>query len=521
MSMWGTLPRVFDRVCAYHADQVAIVDGERRITYREMGAWANRVAAGLAALGVEQGERVGLLMPNTLEFIPTQYGIWKRGTALVQMPSRAGAEDLRFFLTESRASTVVYHAQFDETVAKIRPQLPDLRRAIRLGDGPSSDVIDYADAFDTQPAQTPPEVHIDEDDIAYVAFTSGSTGVPKGLLQSHRSWSHYSITAGLEVADTRPGEVFAHVAPLTHFTQTFVMPTFVRGGTNVVMPGLDIEALMAVIEREKVTATAVVPTILYLLLDHPHRAEADLSSLRTMVYAGSPMAPERLRQGLAVFGQIFAQTYAGSEPGYTTCLRKEDHRVDSDEWIERLASAGRPMLHVDVSIQDDEDNILPLGEIGEICARQEGQMVGYVDQARDPEAIRDGWVHSGDIGYVDDAGYVYLVDRKKDMIVTGGFNVFPRQIEDVLLRHPAVGQCAVIGVPHEKWGEAVTAFVVTKPGASVAADTLIALVKRHKGGVWAPKTVQFVAELPVNAAGKVDKKSLRAPYWAGRKRQVG
>lgn len=134
MSMWGTLPRVFDRVCAYHADQVAIVDGERRITYREMGAWANRVAAGLAALGVEQGERVGLLMPNTLEFIPTQYGIWKRGTALVQMPSRAGAEDLRFFLTESRASTVVYHAQFDETVAKIRPQLPDLRRAIRLGD---------------------------------------------------------------------------------------------------------------------------------------------------------------------------------------------------------------------------------------------------------------------------------------------------------------------------------------------------------------------------------------------------
>ncbi|MPZ83631.1 MAG: AMP-binding protein [Actinophytocola sp.] len=518
--MWGTLPRVFDRACTYHADRTAVVDGDRRISYREMGAWANRVANGLVSLGVEQGDRVGLLMPNSLEFIPTQYGIWKTGAALVQMPTRAGAEDLRFFLAESGASTVVYHARFDEAVAKIRGELPALRRLIRLGGGPAADVVDYDDAFGGRPA-TAPAVDIDEDGIAYVAFTSGTTGVPKGLLQSHRSWSHYAVTAGLEIGDTRAGEVFAHVAPLTHFTQTFVLPTFVRGGTNVMMPGLDIEALLEVVGREKVTATAIVPTILYLLLDHPRRTEFDLSSLRTMIYAGSPMAPERLRQGLEVFGQIFVQSYAGSEPGYTTCLRKEEHRVDTDEWVDRLASAGRPMLHVDVSIQDDEDNVLPTGEIGEICARQEGQMISYVDESRNAEAMRDGWVHSGDIGYFDDAGYVYIVDRKKDMIVTGGFNVFPRQVEDVLLEHPAVAQCAVIGVPHEKWGEAVTAFVVTKADMTATPDELVALVKERKGSVWAPKTVELVTGLPVNAAGKVDKKTLRAPYWAGRKRQVG
>src|SRR5690606_6435186 len=330
------------------------------------------------------------------------------------------------------------------------------KHLVRLGspEGDSAvEAADYDDVFSNQPTDDFSAM-ITPDDIAYVAFTSGTTGVPKGIIQSHRSWSHYVITAGVEIGDTRPGEVFAHVAPLTHFTQIFLVPTFMRGGTNVVLPGFDIEKFLTTIQQEKVTATAVVPTILYTLLDYPRLDDYDLSSLRTVVYAGSPMAPERLQQALEVFGPIFVQTYAGSEPGFTTCLRKEEHRVDSDEWIKRLSSAGRPMFHVDVSIQDEHDNILPPGEIGEICARQEGQMVSYLDPEKNAEAMRGGWVHSGDIGYVDEDGYVYIVDRKKDMIVTGGMNVFPRQIEDILQEHPAVAQCAVIGVPHEQWGEA-------------------------------------------------------------------
>ena len=220
-------------------------------------------------------------------------------------------------------------------------------------------------------------------------------------------------------------------------------------------------------------------------------------------------------------GPIFVQTYAGTEPGYISCLRKQDHRVDTDTDVSRLASAGRPIPYVRVSIQDENDEPLPVGAVGEICSKQLGQMLSYVDTARNAEALRDGWVHTGDIGYLDEHGFLYIVDRKRDMVVSGGFNVFPRQVEDVLLGHPAVAQAAVIGVPHPKWGEAVHAVVVLRAGAEASEQDLIAMVKKELGSVAAPKTMAFVAELPVNPSGKLDKKALRAPFWSSRGRQVG
>ncbi len=522
--MWGTLPEVFDRVCLYYAERTAIRDGDRAISYWQMRQWAHRVANGLGALGVAPGERVGLLLPNVLEFIPTQHGVWKAGGVLVQMPTRASAATHRTNLAQTAATALIYHAQFDHVAREIVAGLPNLKTVIRLAggtsaDGGRTDSVDYRAHFEAQP-DTLPAVTTSAHDEAYVLFTSGSTGEPKGVVNSHFTWAHYSITAGLEIADTRPGEVFAHGAPLTHFTQIFVMPTFLRGGTNVMLPGLDAGGLLTAIERYRVTATAVVPTIIYLLLDHPRRAMADVSSLQTMIYAGSPVAPERLREALAAFGPIFVQTYAGTEPGYVSCLRKEDHKVGTDADFKRLASAGRPIPYVQVSIQDSHDRPLPVGEIGEICSRQPGQMLGYVDAARTAEALRDGWVHTGDVGYLDEHGFLYIVDRKRDMLVSGGFNVFPRQVEDVLLSHPAVAQAAVIGVPHPKWGEAVHAAVVLRPGAEASADELIAAVKQELGSVSAPKTIAFAGELPVNPAGKVDKKALRAPFWANRERQV-
>jgi acyl-CoA synthetase (AMP-forming)/AMP-acid ligase II len=519
--MWGTLPDVLDRACGYYTASVAVVDGDRSITYGELRDWSDRVGNGLVALGVQKGERIGLLPPNSLEFIPTQHGIWKAGAVLVQMPARASASVHRANLDRTSATTLIYHASFDDVVAAIRDDLPKLQRLIRVGDEPSSTVdMCYDEHFGAQ-ASGRPAVDIDVHDEAYVLFTSGSTGEPKGFVQSHFTWGHYSITAGLEIGDIAFGEIFAHGAPLTHFTQIFVMPTFLRGGTNVMLPGLDVDGLLAAVQRERVSATAVVPTIIYLLLDHPRRDDYDLSSLRTMIYAGSPIAPERLRDALSVFGPIFIQTYAGTEPGYVSCLRKNEHRVDSPAALERLASAGRPMFHVEVSIQDDEDRPLAVGEVGEVCSRQLGQMLGYVDPERNAEALRAGWVHTGDIGRLDEDGFLYIVDRKKDMVVSGGFNVFPRQVEDVLLGDPAVAQAAVIGVPHEKWGEAVHAVVVAKPGTTVTAEWLIDLVKRELGGIPAPKTIAFADALPVNPAGKVDKKALRAPFWQGRRRQVG
>jgi acyl-CoA synthetase (AMP-forming)/AMP-acid ligase II len=531
MTMWGTLPEVFDRVCWYYADRTAIRDQDRSLTYREMQRQANQVAWGLSALGVAPGERVGLLLPNVLEFIPAQHGIWKAGAVAVQMPTRASAATHRAHLEQAAATTLIYHAAFDEVASELAAGLPNLKTVIRLrapGDGDASGrqgrpeapaSVDYSEFFAAQPGSAP-NVTVHEHDEAYILFTSGSTGEPKGVINSHFTWAHYSITAGLEIGDTRPGEAFAHGAPLTHFTQVFVMPTFLRGGTNVMLPGLDVDGLLDAIERYRVTATAVVPTVVYLLLDHPRRSSADLSSLRTMIYAGSPIAPGRLEEALDAFGPIFVQTYAGTEPGYVSCLRKEDHRVGDDTDRKRLASAGRPIPYVQVAITDSRDQPLPAGEIGEICSRQPGQLLGYLDKARTPEVLRDGWVHTGDIGYLDADGFLYIVDRKREMVVSGGFNVFPRQVEDALLADPAVAQAAVIGVPHPKWGEAVHAVVVLRDGAAATAAGLIAGVKQKLGSVSAPKTIDFTDALPVNPSGKVDKRALRAPFWSGRDRQV-
>ncbi|MCU1643923.1 MAG: Long-chain fatty acid--CoA ligase [Nocardia sp.] len=518
-SLWGPVTRVLDRACTYYSDRTALIAGDRSLTYTELRSVTNRIANGLLALGITPGERVGLLMPNILEFVPTQYGIWKSGAVPVQMAAKASAEDHRYFLTESGATTLIYHASFDATVAALADQVPTLRRLIRLGEQPGDSAADYYEIFGTQDDSTPP-VDIGPGDPAQIMFTSGSTGTPKGVLFTHDRLSHYLLTAGLEIGDTRPGEVFAHGAPLTHFTQIFLLPTFLRGGANVIMPGLDVDTLLDTIVRHRATATAVVPTVIYLMLTHPKLAAADLSSLGTVIYAGSPMAPEKLRTAIEALGPVFIQTYAGTEPGFISCLRKQDHMLDDPAALARLGSAGRPLFHVDVSIQDEQDRHLPVGETGEICARQLGRMSGYLDSGKDTEALRDGWVHSGDIGYLDADGYLFLVDRKKDLVVTGGFNVFPRQVEDVLTQHAAVAQCAVIGIPHPKWGEAVHAVVVPKPGHTVTAEQLIALVKAHKGSVWAPKTLDFVDTLPLNASGKVDKKALRAPYWAGHARQV-
>jgi fatty-acyl-CoA synthase len=312
---------------------------------------------------------------------------------------------------------------------------------------------------------------------------------------------------------------FLCCTPLSHAGAAFFVPTLLRGGSLYVLPHFDPERVVDTIAEHRITATMLVPTMIYVLLDHPKTATADLSSLQMLYYGAAAMSPTRLDEGIDRLGQIFFQYYGQAEcPMTITVLRTEEHIRGNKE---RLSTCGRPVPWLDVALLDDDGNEVAEGEPGEICVRGPLVMKEYLNKPEQTaEALKFGWLHTGDVARADDEGFLTIVDRKKDMIVTGGFNVFPREIEDVLSSHPSVSAAAVIGVPDEKWGEAVKAVVVRRPGSDVAADDLISLVKERKGSVSAPKTVDFVDAIPLSPLGKPDKKALRSQYWGGSERMV-
>jgi fatty-acyl-CoA synthase len=300
------------------------------------------------------------------------------------------------------------------------------------------------------------------------------------------------------------------------------VPALLRGGTVHLLKGFEPEKFLATLSREKINFTLVVPTMIYVLLDHPRLDQTDLSSLELILYGASPMSPTRLVEGLERIGPIFSQLYGQTECYPVSVLRKADHDARRPELF---ASCGFPIASCSVSLRDDDNNEVKPGEAGEICVRAPHAMEQYWKRPEQTaETFKGGWLHTGDIARADERGYLYIVDRKKDMIVSGGFNVFPREIEDVLALHPAVSQCAVIGVPDEKWGEAVKAIVVLRPDATVErtelSSELIALVKEHKGAHHQPKSIEFADAIPLSPLGKPDKKALRAQYWGSTERQV-
>jgi fatty-acyl-CoA synthase len=308
-------------------------------------------------------------------------------------------------------------------------------------------------------------------------------------------------------------------APISHAAGMLVTPVLLSGGTVVLHRSFDPARWLATVAAERITLALLVPTMIYALLDHPDLDRTDLRSLETIMYGASAISPTRLAEGIRRIGPVFCQLYGQTEcAGIATSLWRAQHDPAD---LDRLTSCGMPMPGVRVAVLDDQAAPVAPGAPGEICVQGASVMQGYWKQ---PEltaaALGDGWLRTGDMAVRDEAGFLYIVDRKKEMIVSGGFNVFPREIEDVLSTHPAVAVAAVIGVPDDKWGEAVKALVVPKPGATVDAAALIALVRDRKGPVCAPKSVDLVESLPMTPVGKLDKKALRAPYWAGRARQV-
>ena len=356
------------------------------------------------------------------------------------------------------------------------------------------------------------------DDISVLNYTGGTTGKSKGALRTHAQ-SAAGSPAILADFDLPLGLDYLVVAPMSHVAGTKILPTLMQGGTVHLQKGFDPQAVLDVIARERINVMVLVPTMIYVLLDHPGLEKADLSSLETLLYGASPMSPTRLSEGLERLGPVFAQLYGQTECYPISLLRKSDHDLEKPDLF---ASCGAAISTVDVKILDDQDQEVALGEPGEICVRSAHALTEYWKRPEETKALfSGGWLHTGDIARMDERGYMFIMDRKKDMIVSGGFNIYPRDVEDVLSTHPAVAMASVIGTPDPKWGEAVMAMIVLRAGKSVEAQELMDLVKARKGSTHAPKRVEFVEQLPLTAVGKVDKKVLRAKYWAATGRMVG
>lgn len=377
--------------------------------------------------------------------------------------------------------------------------------------------IDLLVAAEASGSITPKDLSV-PDDVATLNYTGGTTGKSKGALRTHRELAGFAaaVLSGFEIPDTPS---YLTVAPISHVAGTKVLPTLMRGGTVHMLKGFDPEAIFRTIERERINFTLFVPTMIYMLLDHPGLAKTDMSSLELVLYGASPMSPSRLLDGIERIGPVFSQLYGQTECYPMTVLRKADHDPKQPELF---LSCGFPIAVCNIKVLDDNDQEVPTGEAGEICVRAPHVMKEYWKRPEQTEeTLKNGWLHTGDIARADERGYLYILDRKKDMIVSGGFNIFPREVEDVLSTHAGVAMVAVVGVPDDKWGEAVTAIVVTRDGATPSEEELINLVKIQKGSAHAPKHVKFVTEMPLTGVGKIDKKVLRAGFWAGRDRMVG
>lgn len=516
------LAQALTRAARQFRGKTALICGDERVSFSAVEAAANRLASALAgSLDVRKGARAGILLANRPEFTIADWALIRAGLVRVPLNPRLAPPEVEYIVNDSGAEVLIYSDDYAEAVAAIRPRLPGVRHCIAVGRAAAGDLAWQQVLALGQPDAAPVETELD--DPYMILYTSGTTGRPKGAVTTVRSrW----LTTFLVYANedfVHPTDVMLHVASLAHGSGTKVFPHYLKGAANVFLPKFTPEAWCRAVQEHRVTTTWLVPTLVGTLLDFPDRAKYDLSSLRTVVYAGSPMPVERLKEALLVFGPIFVQVYGLSEaPQPALVLPKPDHIVDgAPEQVQRLASAGRPCIGVDVAVVGSDGQEIRPGEIGEILLRGEHVMVQYWGKPEaTAEVLQDGWFHTGDLATVDEAGYVFIVDRKKDMIISGGYNVYPREVEEVIYRFPAVRECAVIGVPDPHWGERVLAFVACKPGTTATAAEIVEHCRQYLAGYKKPSEVRFVEDLPKNPNGKILKGELRRPFWQNQARQV-
>lgn len=515
MHFAGQMPFCYlaEKNAKYHPDKTFVIEGGKSRTFAQFQARSNQLARALIALGLRAGDRVCILNHNALENLEVFFGTMKAGAAFCPVNVRLAPPEVMAIIQDARPSLVVAGPEYqDQLVGCQEMNLP----VCLLGSGQPG-ALAYEELLRGQDAGRV-ESPRGENNLAALIYTSGTTGRPKGVMWTHRNLFS-SAQASAISRRTQPDDVALVAAPMYQAAGVgTVLSSAFRGNTVVLLNKFDPEPYLAAIEAHRVTTAFVVPAMVLMLLQSPALDHYDISSLRTICYGSAPMPPNVLREAMQRFDWRFMGACGATEtsPGYIAFLDERNHRLDgSPEMEKRLASIGQESINVEVRIFDENDQELPAGEMGEIVLRGSNVMAGYWGQPELTEqALRSGWYHTGDLGYLDQDNYIFLVDRKSDLIISGGFNVYPQEIENVLCQHPGVLQAAVVRRPHATWGETPVAFVVPRPGAAPPdTEELMALLRQNLAGYKLPRGgIHLVDELPLSAAGKLDKKQLYRIY---------
>lgn len=503
---------VLRRNARRYPNKTAVVFENTRYTFRELNDRVNSLTNALLDIGVKRGDRVAVLLDNCHQYVEIHWAGAKGGMTVVPLNCGLSRQELAYIVNDAEANTLLLGEKYLEVVNSIRERIKGVRNFIAIG-APSSETMNYEALISSYPSDKP-KVEVDEQDLHLLLYTSGTTGLPKGAMLPHRNRLDGTVNTVLAHQLT-PQDVFLLSGPIFWGPMLgFVLPLSYVGAALIILKGFDAKTVLETIDRERITTSIMITPHITSLLEYPQLDKYDLRSLRCIVIGGLPLPAEVWKRAIGVFGNIFAQSYGLVEAGTLTFLSPEEVMLEGPpDKMRRLQSCGKETINVELRIVDSDGNDVPPGQLGEIIARTDGVMKGYwkLPQAT-AEALRGGYFYTGDLATKDEEGYVYLVGRKKDIITSGGKNIYPTEVEEVLYRHPAISEAAVIGVPDEKLGESVKAVVALKEGKKVTQEEIIGFCQQNLASYAIPRSVEFVGKLPRTASGKILKGVLKERY---------
>lgn len=504
-----------------YGQRTAILFDAREYSYVQINERVNRLADGLLNLGVKKGDCVAFLGLNSSQYMEGDFALAKCGIVRVPLRSRLTPGELLHIMNDSQANTLILEEQYVSDIETIRKDLQYAKNYIVLS-GSHEGMMNYEDLL-SKACPEEPNIDVMEEDIYGLFYTTGTTGMPKGAMQTHKNLLWVTRSIQLDICRVTEDDVLLTCLPLMHAPLILVLPFFINGAKHIIQSGFNAHAFLETVEKERVTTVFLVPTVIYMLLECPDLRKYDLSSIKVIMYGGSPMVPERLMDAIKTFGNVFVQGYGLAEAFMPITLLTQEEHADAlgRGKLKVLSSAGKESTFEEVKVVNEKGEPAGFDEPGEIVIRGDNVMRGYWNKPEaTKEAIQDGWLYTGDIGTMDEEGFVYIVDRKHEMIITGGLNVYPKEVEEVLYRHPAVFEAMVTGVPHDKWGESIKAVVALKEGMQTGEAELIEYCKGKIADYKIPKSVDFVQALPKGASEKILRKEVKERYWKGFQRKV-